>query len=59
MPEPRRAGQSVACSSVSSLASSIKALPSTNIVPTGLCGLESAVAKAQSDAQSATKSKCS
>ena len=41
------------CSSVSSLESSIKALPSTNIVQTGLSGLESAVAKVQSDAQTA------
>ncbi len=41
------------CSSVSNLESSIKALPSTNIVQTGLSGLESAVAKVQSDAQTA------
>ncbi len=41
------------CSSVSSLESSIKALPSTNIVATGLNGLESAVSKVQSDAQTA------
>jgi hypothetical protein len=41
------------CSSVSSLESSIKALPSTNIVQTGLGGLESAVSKVQSDAQTA------
>ena len=41
------------CSSVSNLKSSIKALPSTNIVQTGLSGLESAVAKVQSDAQTA------
>lgn len=41
------------CSSVSSLESSIKALPSTNIVQTGLGGLESAVAKVQSDAHTA------
>lgn len=41
------------CSSVSSLESSIKAVPSTNIVQTGLSGLESAVAKVQSDAQTA------
>lgn len=41
------------CSSVSSLESSIKALPSTNIVATGLNGLESAVSKVQTDAQTA------
>ena len=41
------------CSSVSSLESSIKAVPTTNIVQTGLSGLESAVAKVQSDAQTA------
>ena len=41
------------CSSVSSLESSIKALPSTNIVQTGLNGLETAVSKVQSDAQTA------
>jgi hypothetical protein len=41
------------CSSVSNLESSIKALPSTNIVATGLNGLESAVSKVQSDAQTA------
>lgn len=41
------------CSSVSNLESSIKAIPSTNIVQTGLSGLESAVAKVQSDAQTA------
>ena len=41
------------CSSVSNLQSSIKAIPSTNIVQTGLSGLESAVAKVQSDAQTA------
>jgi hypothetical protein len=41
------------CSSVSSLESSIKALPSTNIVQTGVGGLESAVGKVQSDAQTA------
>jgi hypothetical protein len=41
------------CSSVSDLKSSIKALPSTNIVQTGLSGLESAVAKVQTDAQTA------
>jgi hypothetical protein len=41
------------CSSVSNLESSIKALPSTNVVQTGLNGLESAVSKVQSDAQTA------
>ncbi len=41
------------CSSVSNLKSSIKALPSTNIVATGLNGLESAVTKVQSDATTA------
>jgi hypothetical protein len=41
------------CSSVSNLESSIKALPSTNIVQTGLNGLETAVSKVQSDAQTA------
>jgi hypothetical protein len=41
------------CSSVSNLESSIKAIPTTNIVQTGLSGLESAVAKVQSDAQTA------
>ena len=41
------------CSSVSNLEGSIKALPSTNIVQTGLSGLESAVAKVQTDAQTA------
>ena len=41
------------CSSVSNLESSIKALPSTNVVATGLNGLESAVSKVQSDAQTA------
>jgi hypothetical protein len=47
------------CSSVSNLESSIKALPSTNIVQTGPNGLETAVSKVQTDAQTATKSKCS
>jgi hypothetical protein len=41
------------CSAVSNLESSIKALPSTNIVQTGLNGLKSAVQKVQSDAQTA------
>jgi len=41
------------CSAVSNLESSIKALPSTNVVATGLNGLKSAVAKVQSDAQTA------
>ncbi|HEY1517019.1 MAG TPA: hypothetical protein VGF91_11410 [Solirubrobacteraceae bacterium] len=41
------------CSSVSNLESSIKALPSTNIVQTGLNGLETAVSKVQTDAQTA------
>ena len=41
------------CSSVSNLESSIKAIPSTNIVQTGLSGLESALTKVQSDAQTA------
>lgn len=41
------------CSSVSNLESSIKALPSTNIVATGLNGLKSAVTKVQSDATTA------
>lgn len=41
------------CSSVSNLKSSIKALPSTNVVATGLNGLESAVTKVQSDATTA------
>ena len=41
------------CSSVNNLESSIKALPSTNVVATGLNGLESAVSNVQSDAQTA------
>jgi hypothetical protein len=41
------------CSAVSNLESSIKAIPSTNIVQTGLSGLESALSKVQSDAQTA------
>jgi len=41
------------CSAVSNLESSIKAIPSTNIVQTGLSGLESALTKVQSDAQTA------
>jgi cell division septation protein DedD len=41
------------CSSVSNLESSIKALPSTNILQTGLSGLETAVTKVQTDAQTA------
>jgi len=41
------------CSAVSNLESSIKALPSTNIVQNGLSGLESAMTKVQSDAQTA------
>lgn len=39
------------CSSLSNLQSSIKALPSTNVVQNGLSGLKSAVAKIQSNAQ--------
>ena len=41
------------CSKVSNLETSIKAIPSTNIVQTGLSGLESALTKVQSDAQTA------
>ena len=41
------------CSAVSNLESSIKAIPSTNIVETGLNGLKSALEKVQSDAQTA------
>lgn len=41
------------CSSVSNLEASVKALPSTNIVATGLNGLKSAVGKVHSDAQTA------
>jgi hypothetical protein len=41
------------CSAVSNLETSIKAIPSTNIVQTGLSGLESALTKVQSDAQTA------
>jgi hypothetical protein len=41
------------CSSVSNLESSIKALPSTNVVATGLNGLKTAVAKVQTDATAA------
>jgi hypothetical protein len=44
------------CSSVSTLESSIKALPSTNILQTGLNGLETAVSKVQTDAQTAINS---
>jgi hypothetical protein len=39
------------CSSLKNLEASIKALPSTNIVQTGLNGLETAVSKVQADAQ--------
>jgi len=41
------------CSAVSDLESSIKAIPSTNIVESGLNGLKSALSKVQSDAQTA------
>src|SRR5215475_10855210 len=41
------------CSSVSNLEASIKALPSTNIVQSGVNGLKTAVAKVQSDAETA------
>ncbi len=41
------------CSSVSSLESSIKALPSTNVIQNGVSALETAVSKVQSDAQTA------
>jgi len=41
------------CSAVSNLESSIKAIPSTNIVESGLNGLKSALSKVQSDAQTA------
>jgi predicted PurR-regulated permease PerM len=41
------------CSAVSNLESSIKAIPSTNIVATGLNGLKSSLTKVQSDAQTA------
>jgi hypothetical protein len=41
------------CSDVSNLETSIKAIPSTNIVATGLNGLKSSLEKVQSDAQTA------
>ncbi len=41
------------CTSVSNLETSIKAIPSTNIVQTGLNGLESSLTKVQSDATTA------
>jgi hypothetical protein len=41
------------CSSVSNLKSSIKAVPSTNIVQNGIGALQAAVSKVQSDAQTA------
>jgi hypothetical protein len=41
------------CSSVSTLESSIKALPSTNVIQNGVSALESAVSKVQTEAQTA------
>jgi len=41
------------CSAVTNLESSIKAIPSTNIVQTGLNGLKSSLEKVQSDAETA------
>lgn len=41
------------CSSIASLESSIKALPTTNVITNGVSALETAVAKVQSDAESA------
>ena len=41
------------CSSVDNLKSSIKALPTTNVVATGVNGLKSAIEKVQTDANAA------